>query len=61
MAYTYNLNTHYSVGKQAKLSSALIDLFVSNIAHSLKGQVDPVTDFTGILSINKVIVQFNRF
>ena len=61
MAYTYNPNTHYSVGEQAKLSSALMDSFWFNIAHSLKGEVKPVTDFTGILPIEKIIVQLHGF
>ena len=61
MAYTYNPNTHYSVGDQAKLSSALMASFWFNRAHSLKGKVKPVTDFTGIIPIEKVVVQLEGF
>ena len=64
MAYTYNPNTHYLVGEQPKLSGALMDSYWSNIANALKGKQakpKPVKDFTGIIPIEKVIVQLDGF
>ena len=59
MAYTYNPNTHDSVGEQAKLSSKLLHSFLSDITNSLDGQVQPVTDFIGNVPIDKAIVQLH--